>query len=320
METPVAIIVFNRPNLTIEVMNVLRRVKPKHLLVIADGPRSSIEDDVQRCLAVRQLVDKMIDWDCRVDKNYSDINLGCKRRPETGIDWVFERVDQAIILEDDCLPNESFFPYCESLLNKYRYDERVMMISGYCFFSNEHRSDVSYHYSYLASTWGWATWRRAWLLNDPFLTNWSLVVESKLIERLFPNKIHTKYWYDVFAKILDGRLTDAWDYQWQLSCWVNSGYRIFPTVNLIKNIGYGQDATHTFTQSVYANSTNTIALPLKSPSLMIKSYELDDQILNSFCQFEGYALNTSFFNWHLTKFMFKARYLLNKLKFLYNQM
>ena len=99
METPVAIIVFNRPNLTIEVMNVLRRVKPKHLLVIADGPRSSIEDDVQRCLAVRQLVDKMIDWDCRVDKNYSDINLGCKRRPETGIDWVFERVDQAIILE-----------------------------------------------------------------------------------------------------------------------------------------------------------------------------------------------------------------------------
>lgn len=318
METPVALIVFNRPELTLQVISVLRRIEPKHLLIIADGPRSNVESDLKRCQAVRQLIDEKIDWNCRVDKNYSDINLGCKRRPETGIDWVFEQVEQAIILEDDCLPDESFFPYCESLLHKYRNDERVMMISGYCFFDEEEPTGNSYHYSYLASTWGWATWRRAWLLNDPFLSNWPHVIESKLIDQLFPHKTHTKYWYDVFARILDGRLPDAWDYQWQLSCWVNSGYRIFPRVNLVKNIGHGNDATHTFSPSIYSNRINSISIPLKAPQIMVRSYEWDQKILNSFCVFEGYPLNTSFFHRLSAKLISVLRNIKFKLKLLRN--
>lgn len=291
MNTPVAIIVFNRPDCTSEILKVLQQIKPTHLLVIADGPRPHVPGDAARCIEVRQLIDEMVNWNCRVDKNYSDFNLGCKRRPETGIDWVFDQVEEAIILEDDCLPDQSFFPYCQSLLQKYRYDERIMMISGYCFFDTpSHRSD-SYYFSYLASTWGWATWRRAWRLNDPFLDNWSIISESKLIEKLFPEKVHSKYWYDVFARILDGRLSDAWDYQWQLACWANSGYRIFPKVNLIKNIGHGADATHTFSPNIYSNELKTIELPLNSPQIMTRSYDSDRQIMNSFCLAEGYLLS-----------------------------
>ncbi|MFN7826669.1 MAG: glycosyltransferase family 2 protein [Acidobacteriota bacterium] len=289
MNTPVALIIFNRPECTARVLEVLARIKPAHLLVIADGPRPDHPTDAERCRATRALIDQ-IDWDCRLDKNYSDQNLGSKRRPETGIDWVFELVEEAIILEDDCLPDESFFPYCGELLARYRDDTRVMMISGYCFFDMRERAKQSYHFSYLGSTWGWATWRRAWRLNDPQLTRWPEVVAARLIEQLFPDPVHTKFWYDVFARILDDRLRDAWDYQWQLSCWFNSGYRIFPAVNLIRNIGFGDDATHTFGRNPYHNELGRLPLPLVHPELVIRSFEADLEIAESLCVFEGYRV------------------------------
>ena len=144
---------------------------------------------------------------------------------------------EAIILEDDCLPDESFFPYCEEMLARYRHDQRVMMISGYSFLDLPEAARQSYFFSYLGSTWGWATWRRAWALNDPLMARLPQVIEARLIEHLFPDPVHSRFWYDVLARISDGRLRDAWDYQWQLTCWYNSGYRIFPGVNMISNIG-----------------------------------------------------------------------------------
>ena len=258
--------------------------------MIADGPRPDHPADMERCQATRDLIDQ-IDWDCKIEKNYSDLNLGSKRRPETGIDWVFEQVEEAIILEDDCLPDEAFFPYCTELLARYRYDMRVMMISGYCFFDMQERSNQSYHFSYLGSTWGWATWRRAWQLNDPDLTRWPEVVESHLIDQLFPDAVHARFWYDVFARILDGRLHDAWDYQWQMSCWLNSGYRIFPSVNLITNIGFGDDATHTFGANPFHNRPGKLNFPLIHPNLVIRSVEADLEIVESMCRYEGYRVD-----------------------------
>lgn len=289
MNTPVALIIFNRPECTVRVLEALAKVKPSHLLVIADGPRPGHPTDEARCRETRALIDR-IDWECRIDKNYSDQNMGSKRRPETGIDWVFEKVEEAIILEDDCLPDESFFPYCTELLERYRHDTRVMMISGYCFFDMRERSTQSYHFSYLGSTWGWATWRRAWLLNDPHLIRWPEVRASRLIEQLFPDPVHTRFWYDVIARILDGRLHDAWDYQWQLACWFNSGYRIFPAVNLIKNIGFGDDATHTFGSNPFHNEHSRLDSPLVHPNLVIRSQEADLEIVESICVFEGYRV------------------------------
>jgi hypothetical protein len=289
LKTPVALIIFNRPECTARVLEVLARVRPQHLMVIADGPRAGNALDEVRCRETRALIEK-IDWDCQVETNFSAVNLGSKRRPETGLDWVFTRVEEAIILEDDCLPHEDFFRFCDELLERYRDDRRVMMISGCCFFEMTERATASYHFSLLASTWGWATWRRAWELNDPWLERWPQVVESRLIEHLFPDPVHARFWYDVFARILDGRLHDAWDYQWQLACWFNSGYRIFPSVNLISNIGYGDDATHTFGTNPYDLRTKPLDFPLRHPDLMIRSHEADLEIVESYVQGEGYRL------------------------------
>lgn len=256
-------------------------------MVIADGPRPDHPEDIDRCRVTRDLI-QTVDWDCRIETNFSDQNLGCKRRPETGIDWVFSRVEEAIILEDDCLPDPAFFPYCEELLARYRHDKRVMMISGYSFLELPEAASQSYFFSYLGSTWGWATWRRAWELNDPQMERLPQVIEAKLIEELFPDPVHTRFWYDVLARISDGSLTDAWDYQWQLTCWYNSGYRIFPAVNMISNIGYGAEATHTFGTNPYDNTLRSIEFPLRHPELIIRSYEADREIVESFCRTEGY--------------------------------
>lgn len=312
MDVPVAIIVFNRPDCTARLLRTLRNVRPKHILVIADGPRADVPTDFDRCSQTRVEIERLIDWDCRLDKNYSDINLGCKRRPETGIDWVFDQVEEAIILEDDCLPSDSFFSFCELLLSKYRHDERVMMISGYCFFDQLGQHAQSYHYSYLASTWGWATWRRAWRLNDPFLSNWAAAIETNLIERLFPEPIHAKFWYDVFSRILEERLSDAWDYQWQLTCWLNNGYRIFPAVSLIKNIGHGKDATHTFAQNIYENELREISFPLIPPGAMVPIRNVERQIMDSFCKAEGYFYSDSNYNSILMRFPMRVKRLINR--------
>lgn len=286
MKTPVALIIFNRPDCAARVLNAIAQSRPKKLLVVADGPRPDRPDDVQKCAAARAVIES-VNWDCEVLTDFSGVNLGCKKRVETGLNWVFDQVEEAIILEDDCLPDPSFFPFCEELLERYRDDERVMMISGFNFFGHTPSPRQSYYFSFLGSTWGWAAWRRAWLLNDPDLERWPLVVESKLIDHLFPDPVHARYWYDIINRLQDGRLTDTWDFQWQLSCWANSGFRIFPETSMISNIGFGEDATHTFGQNPFDYKAMSIQFPLKHPELVTRSFEMDAQITESFCRLEG---------------------------------
>lgn len=299
MKTPVALIVFNRPDCTRLVLKAIAAAKPPKLFIAADGPRLNRPDDVEKCAAARAIVE-MVDWECEVLTDFSDVNLGCKMRPVTGVDWVFEHVEEAIILEDDCLPDPSFFRFCEEMLERYRDDERVMMISGYNFFGRMHSPHQSYYFSLLGGTWGWATWRRAWRLNDPDLEKWPLVVKSKLIDHLFPDPVHTRYWYDIFAQILDGRLPDAWDYQWQLACWFNSGYRVFPETSLISNLGFSEDATHTFGQSPFDNRAMRIEFPLKHPQLVTRCFEADAQITEYFCKLDGYR-NPPASRWNIVR-------------------
>lgn len=161
MSTPIALIIFNRPDLTIRVFSKIARAKPKTLFVIADGPRSDHPGDIKKCAEARSIIES-VDWDCTVHKNYSDINLGCGRRLASGISWVFEKVEEAIILEDDCLPHPTFFRFCKELLERYRDDERIMQINGQNFQHKSMRTSYSYLFSYSNNCWGWATWRRAW--------------------------------------------------------------------------------------------------------------------------------------------------------------
>src|SRR5262249_646260 len=262
MKTPVALIVFNRPDCAARVLAEIAKAKPEKLLVIADGPRADRPDDAEKCDQTRALFER-VDWACEVLTNFSDSNLGCGNRPFTAINWLSDKVEEAIILENDCLPHPSFFPFCEELLERYRDDERVMLIGGVNFLGEWHSPQQSYYFSYFGSSWGWASWRRAWRLNDPELKLWPVVVESGVFEQMFPEPDDCAYWRDIFQGVHD-EWSDFWDYQWLLSCWLQSGFRIFPEVNLISNIGFRDDATHTFGDSEFANMpTAELAFPLK---------------------------------------------------------
>lgn len=286
MKTPVALIIFNRPDCARLVFDAIARSKPKKLFVIADGPRSNRPDDAEKCAAARAVVER-VDWDCEVATDFSDVNLGCNRRVVTGVNWVFEQVEQAIILEDDCLPDPTFFTFCEELLDRYRDDERVMMIGGVNFLGEWKTPHQSYYYSYFGGTWGWASWRRAWRLNDPEMKIWPAVLEVRALENMFPNPRHAAYWKEIFQKLYDEQINDTWDYQWLLACWINSGYRIFPEVNLISNLGFRGDATHTIVENQMANMpTAPISFPLKRPPMMVRSVEADNLIQELFCPAE----------------------------------
>ncbi|MFN8003666.1 MAG: glycosyltransferase family 2 protein [Acidobacteriota bacterium] len=288
MKTPVALIIFNRPDLAARTLAAIAAARPETLLVIADGPRPDRPEDVERCAQTRAVIEH-VDWECKVLTNFAETNLGCGLRPLTGINWVFEQVEDAIILEDDCLPHPTFFPYCEELLARYRDDERVMMIGGLNFLGKWQTPYQNYHFSYFGSSWGWASWRRAWRLNDYEMKLWPTVLEARLLEQMFPDPVHCQYWKDTFQRVYDQQIAGVWDYQWLLACWINSGFRIFPEVNLISNLGFRDDATHTFGDGPYANMpTVGVRLPLQHPPFVMRSAEADALIAERFCVEEGY--------------------------------
>ena len=284
MKTPIAFIIFNRPDYTKKVFETIRQAQPKQLLVIADGPRSDRSSDIERCAAARAVIDK-VDWDCEVLKNFSDQNLGCGRRPATGISWVFENVEEAIILEDDCMPHPTFFHFCEELLERYRFDKRVMHISGNNYWNEKCQRHDSYVFSRYALSWGWATWKRAWQYYDFELKLWSEVDQKALLSNLLGDQHTANTWMRIFQRIGNDTNLDCWDYQWILTCWLQNGLSILPSVNLVSNIGFGADATHTFTSESFALDTlqlsvaaQEIVLPLKHSQLMVRDAQIDQFI------------------------------------------
>lgn len=241
--TPVLFVIFNRPDNTQKVFNAIKQVKPRQLFVAADGPRENKEGEKEKCEQARKIIEQ-VDWDCKVYKNYSDVNLGCKVRPSSGIDWFFENVEEGIILEDDCLPSQSFFWFCQELLDYYRNDTKIMNISGKNFQFGRKRGGGTYYFSKYFDCWGWATWRRAWKYFDVNMTNFEKFKTENQIKNMFQIKQQQKYWMNIFQITCDGKI-DAWDYQWLYTCLINHGLCIMPNVNLVSNIGFGPDSTHT---------------------------------------------------------------------------
>ncbi|GAK50574.1 hypothetical protein U14_01806 [Candidatus Moduliflexus flocculans] len=271
LTTPVVFMIFNRPELTARVFNAIAQVKPKTVFVIADGPR--FPEEAGRCEEARSVLQR-IDWDCEVNTNFSATNLGCKYRVASGLDWVFSQVEEAIILEDDCLPSPSFFFFCQQLLEKYRDDERIMWITGNNFQNGHSRTEYGYYFSKYNHGWGWASWRRVWQFYDVEMKAWPNYKAANLLPLMFDDSYEYRYWVPIFEDTFRGKI-DTWDYQTRFLCWSQNGLTIIPNANLVSNIGFGKDATHTTTASHLAEMPTHDMWEITHPPFVIRHREAD---------------------------------------------
>jgi hypothetical protein len=243
LKTPVLFLIFNRPATTQCVFDAIRLAKPSRLFVAADGPRDDRPSETEKCEHARRIIGA-VDWDCEVLTLFREKNLGCKKAVSSAIDWFFSHVEEGIILEDDCLPHPDFFSYCDALLELYKDNDRVMVITGCNFQNGQRRGQASYYFSKYNHVWGWATWRRAWLKNDPALSFWPAWKHSFKWLRHTPDRIARHYWSNIFDRMYRNEI-DTWDYPWTASVWYHGGLTATPNVNLVTNIGFGPDGTHT---------------------------------------------------------------------------
>ena len=240
MNTPVVILFFNRPEFLRQMISRLSEVKPKKLYLVCDGPRQNKcgeEKSVEEC---RKLFDNL-NWDCKILRNYSDVNLGCRDRIISGLDWVFEQEDRAIILEDDCIPIVDFFPFAEAMLERYKDNNQIFSVCGtnHC----PQKSNILYDvvFSKYCFSWGWATWRRAWILMDRHLLRLPEAKKNHLLKRWLGTWRAEWYWSYVLKDD-----NSIWDYSWVFTGFIHRGLHILPSKCLVENIGMMDiNATHT---------------------------------------------------------------------------
>jgi hypothetical protein len=271
---PVTLILFNRSDTLRLVINALRLVQPKVIFAIADGPREGNIDDIESCIKAREVLNE-IDWDCNISKRFLDCNLGVGRNPAEGIDWVFDRIGETIILEDDCIPNPDFFKFCDKLLDRYRNNPRVMMISGNNHTLGQYTIDNSYAFTYHTQTHGWATWKDSWQHYDYRVQKWPKFRSYQWLYNITGSIISSIFWMKIFDKAY-AKESPYWDFQWTLCCWINSGVNIVPAVNLVSNAGYGAHATNTKDKSnPFSNlKTESMSFPLVHAETININYKL----------------------------------------------
>jgi hypothetical protein len=264
LETPIAFVLFRRPDQTKLVFDQIRTVRPKRLFLIADGPRAAGE--AADCEAARAVVED-VDWPCQVTRDFAAENLGLKRRLPSGLDGVFAQVDRAIVLEDDCLPHESFFRFCDELLDRYADQDRVMHVAGSQLLREPPQPSASYHFSRYAHIWGWATWRRAWRQFDVELRGWHELGRDEretCLREMFDHESERRYWRYVWDR---SREIDNWDAQWSYALLARQGLAANPNRNLIANVGFGTDATNALEDplGIAARPLEGIRFPLDHP-------------------------------------------------------
>lgn len=274
--TAVLFLVFNRPATTRQVFETIRRARPSRLYVAADGPRDNHPDERERCEMVREIA-TAVDWSCEVRTLFRDKNLGCGAAVSSAIDWFFAHEPEGIILEDDCLPDQSFFRFCEELLERYRDNTLVMAISGGYYHGKHCEPPPSYFFSRHADIWGWASWRRAWRYYDQHILQWPNLRNSDWLMRLADgHRDFRDYWTEIFDAVHADR-TDTWGYQWVFACWSHNGLTVMPSKHLVKNIGFGGYATHTQTNDglMWRQALETISFPLKHPEALKRDHIAD---------------------------------------------
>jgi hypothetical protein len=274
LPTPILFLIFNRPETTERVFEIIRKIKPAKLFVSADGPRGNKSGENEKCLETRKIIDK-VDWECDVHKNFSDENLGCKKGVTKGINWFFDNVEEGIIIEDDCILDDSFFFFASEMLTCYKDDERIMHIGAANFQDGIKRGDASYYFSKFCHVWGWATWRRAWKNYDVGIKSFDEFKSRYLIKNIFEDKKIQEHWMKLFQTVYDNRL-DTWDFQWVYTVWKQNGLSIIPNQNLVSNIGFGTDATHTKDSNSNMSETKTGKLgKIIHPEFVIPDLEAD---------------------------------------------
>ena len=270
LKTAVLLLVFNRPELTDQVFEAIRQARPQKLYVAADGPRSNRPGEAELCTEVRRIATN-VDWPCEVKTLFRESNLGCKMAVSGGINWFFENEVEGVILEDDVLPVPTFFSYCDQLLERYRNDHRVGMVSGCNLVSSRFTPDHSYFFSRYNHIWGWASWRRAWQHYHVDIPDWPKWRDGGgLKSKASGNRSFEKYWRRIFDAVYRGEI-DTWDYQWTYSCWKNNLLTALPAANQTHNLGFGVDATHTTSDIpafILASPPIELSLPLSHPTLI----------------------------------------------------
>lgn len=291
---PVLLIIFNRPDLTQQVFGPIRDAKPSKLFIAADGPRSFVSSDAEKCEQTRQIIE-LVDWNCEVHTLFHETNLGCKHAVVSAIEWFFNHVEYGIILEDDCLSSINFFPFCGLLLEKYRDDERIGMISGNNFGFDLYDKTLSYSFSKHGGNWGWATWKRCWEKFDADLrflnpSNVNLIKSNISDNNDFVNHL----WRGVDAVLCTN--LDTWDYQWEVIKYVNNYLTIRSRVNLVANIGFGESATHTKGKPMNEYTiTGNLEFPLVHPDIVVPDHKADEMLerfyVSTFYKKRGFLLS-----------------------------
>ncbi|UOE48311.1 nucleotide-diphospho-sugar transferase [Mucilaginibacter sp. SMC90] len=274
---PVLFLIFNRPDFTDMVFEAIAEIKPQYLYIAADGPRPDKPDDIGLCTKTRSIIER-INWNCEVKTLLRDKNLGCRSAVSEAISWFFENVSEGVILEDDCLPDKTFFPFCAELLEKYRFDNKVMSISGSNLLPEGWKKNTqSYHLAH-GGIWGWATWKRAWSLYDIEMKSWPEQETKAKIK----TQLGTPEWYNSYYGMFESSFNkslNTWDIQWFYSILINNGTAINPSVNLVKNIGYGNGThTHSADDAIASLTLNAMNFPLIHPQKMLLDIDYLKQV------------------------------------------
>ncbi len=293
ISTPVLFLIFNRPETTFRVFQTIQKLQPPRFFIAADGPRQNKPEEKKQCDQTRAVV-KEINWECEVKTLFRNENLGCRKAVSNAINWFFEFVDEGIILEDDCLPSLSFFWFCEELLKRYKDDMRIMHIAGYNPHFGKRYGDASYYFSNYNLIWGWATWKRAWKYYSENMSDYEYFLKSKTFKNIFHSKKEQSFFKDRFTQTYLERI-DSWGYLWLLSRCMQGGYAIHPNCNLIENIGFTENATHTKSgyDKLGKNPKTDIKFPLIHPKFILPIRKADKKIFTTLhCRnFMGYLIN-----------------------------
>lgn len=294
LDTAILFLIFNRLDTTKKVFNEIKKVKPKKLYIASDGARIEREFENDKVQLIRQFVLNNIDWECSVKTRFRDKNLGCKVAVSDAIDWFFSCEESGIILEDDCLPSQSFFWYCQELLEKYKDENNIFMISGDNFQNNNTRGTGSYYFSNFPHIWGWATWRRSWDLYDVDFINHNKLNDIKYPDIIYTNPKYKHFWYRIYNLM---KTVNTWDYQLSFTMFKYNKLCIIPNINLITNIGFGNEATHTNDENdVVANLEKYEFDSLVHPSKIEVNIEADMYSANRFFNYEKPKLSARIIN------------------------
>ena len=292
-DVPILFIVFNRIETTKLVFEEIRKIRPKKLFLASDGPRDFNLTDLKSVYVIRDYLVKNCDWGCEIYTRFNKVNEGCKVAVSSSITWFFSKVEYGIILEDDCLPSLSFFSFCEEMLVRYRNNIKVWHISGNNNLDFYRFSNYDYFYSKFPFIWGWASWSDKW---KNYTVNIEDISSDHFLRNYFNSNSDFKYWSKIFWQVKRGEL-DTWDYQWTLTCLNNNALCVVPKKNLVKNIGFSSQATHTVQFDPYL--------------MRLKQKEI--QVNNTPLKIEGNV----YFDWAIQNRFFKINYFFRFLNKIY---